>query len=77
MIKGWELMKLLNKMKKMINIEIEIQINIWVYKMSLYWTKCSGFLSNGDVDIKHEIDGKINLNFYCIDCIFKTFATTD
>lgn len=77
MVKGWEMMKLLNKMKKLINnIEIEIQKDIWVYKMSLYWTKCSGFLSNDDIDIKHEIDGKINLNFYCIDCGFKTFGLT-
>ena len=45
--------------------------------MNFYWMKCWKFTKNSDIEIKGEIDGKISLYSYCIDCGFKQFETTD
>ena len=45
--------------------------------MNLYYIKCSKFSSNKVINIKHEIDGKINLDSYCINASFKMFETID
>ena len=44
--------------------------------MNLYCIKCSEF-TNNNIKMKREIDRKINLSFYCINCGFKIFETID
>ena len=36
--------------------------------MNLY---CIKFVINNNIEIKHEIDGKVNVYSYCADCGFK------
>ena len=45
--------------------------------MNLNYIKCSKFSKNKDINIKREIDGKINLDSYCINAGFKMFETID
>ena len=33
------------------------------------------FTNNNNIKIKHEIDGKINIYSYCVNCDFKKFET--
>ena len=45
--------------------------------MNLYYIIFSKLADNNVIKIKCEIDGKINLYSYCIDCGFKKFETID
>lgn len=44
--------------------------------MNLYRFKCPKF-TNNKKNIKREINGKLNLYYYCIECAFRKFETTD
>ena len=45
--------------------------------MSFYCIKFSMFGKLSHIKIKRKIDGKINLYYRCIDCIFKELETRD
>ena len=45
--------------------------------MNLDCLKCSKFMYNNNVKIKHEITGRIKLCSYYIDCGFKKFEAID
>ena len=45
--------------------------------MDLFCIKCSKFIYNNNVEIKHEIHKKIKLYSYCIDSSFKKIETND
>ena len=45
--------------------------------MSLYCVECSKITNKNSIEIKREIDGKINLQFYCMGSGFKNFSTID
>ena len=45
--------------------------------MNLYCIKCLIFTENKKIEIKREIDRKINHYFHCIDCGFKKFGSVD
>ena len=45
--------------------------------MNLFCNECLKVTHNNNIEIKHEIDGKINLYYDCINCGFTKFATID
>ena len=45
--------------------------------MNLYCIKCLKFTNSDNVEIKHEVDGKINLHSYCFECGFENVENID
>ena len=75
-------MKLLNKIKGLTLTYIHVNMLAWKVstytymdqkkkRMNLYCIKCLKVKNNNNIEIKHEIDGSINLCSDFIDCVFK------
>ena len=74
-------MKLLNKIKGLTLTYSHVNMLAWKVstytymdkkkKMNLYCIKCLKVTNNNNIEIKHEIDGSINLCSDFIDYVFK------
>ena len=45
--------------------------------MNLYCIECLKFSNENNIKINREIDGKINIYSFCVNCGFKNFETID
>ena len=61
----------MNKIMNNLNIDTKM------FKINLYFIEYSKFTSNWDIKAKHEVDVKVNLYTYSIDCHFTKFERID